>query len=374
VGLLAWSTKLERKIAFPWQSVGLLLAIIFGGISIYTEFIRVSAPKLQLEVLSNEPVLDVREKLPDLEVFYQAQDIAKSGKTLSVLLVRVANRGTADILSSYYASNAPIEIGINGGTIVKADVSETSNDYLRSTVSLLKQGPQEELSPIILEQNEWFTVKILALHDIDKQPNVTVSGKIAGQRDIQIVKSDSNDSKANFWINTFSGSVASQVVRIVSYPIISVIIAIFIVLPPSLISDASKRRRRKRSVNIFKMLHESTLKISDKDNFIFDTYITGGFNSVMLLSSTIRNDNDLQLRMDSYRALSEDKIGIDADIEDAIPVGVAARHAVFSYRHLAGLLKSGMIEQRTDGKWAVVPDRVKILTAFIEYLKSSARE
>ncbi len=145
MGIVASITRLDRS--FGWSFLGFILAVIFGILALYSEFWKTTSPILEFELLSNTPVLDVREKLPDLEVLYQKEDIARTGRTLSVLLCRVVNHGSANLLSTHYDNKAPIGIAVNGGTLIRVELSATSNPYLATAAAVTAHGSQQHLSP-----------------------------------------------------------------------------------------------------------------------------------------------------------------------------------------------------------------------------------
>ncbi|MES4993747.1 hypothetical protein ABVB70_25975 [Agrobacterium radiobacter] len=362
MGLLEWSAKLERKINFPWQLVGLFIALVFGGLTIYTEFLRDQSPHLQIEVLSNEPVLDVREKLPDLEVLYQGQDIAKSGKTLSVLLVRIANRGSANLLSAFYDINSPVRLGLSHGALVKADITEASNPYLREAATLTRVGPDVAMNPVIIEKNEWFTVKLLVLHDVELRPEVHVSGKVAGQHTISAISTDPDDSKPGFWQSVVAGGLWVQIARVPVYLFGCAAVLVATGVPASIISDALSRRRRRRLVEKFK--NRTKLNTEPADDFIFDNFVTYGTRFMREFVSEL-NDNELVHRR-VERLVSGKKVRKvpSSDIGD---ISVTTPFLFRRSDWLKEMFDLGYFLKDVD-TWVVAPDRKAVAAAFAEYL------
>jgi len=100
VGITSTLIQIEKK---PfWTLLGLVLALVFGGVTVCSEFIRDRHPILQYEVISDASVLDVREKLSSLEIVYGGVDIQKAGQTLRMVVESVANKGISDILKGHY--------------------------------------------------------------------------------------------------------------------------------------------------------------------------------------------------------------------------------------------------------------------------------
>ena len=370
MGFLASITKLDRN--FGWSFLGFVLAAVFGALSLYTEFWKETAPRLELELLSNAPVLDVREKLPDLEVLYQSQDIAKSGKTLSVLLVRAVNRGSADLLSSYYDPKAPVGLDVAGGTLIRADLSDASNEYLRSTAGVVAKESSITLAPVILEREEWFVVKLLVLHDIGSQPIVTAHGKVAGQRNIPVVPPLSASEKESFWYRAFSGGAWTQLVRLPVYFIGAILVVLGIVIPSSSISDAISSRKRRILVDRFKT--KTKLPLTDADEFIFEGFNRSGLQYVQRLTNGVADPERLQKRVarhfdEKYPVPQERELFYGDDVVfTEMSTGGRRIHFPGQFVDVGAMIKHGFIA-KVDDKWLAVPDRLKVATSFIEYIE-----
>lgn len=171
--------RLDKR--YAWSLLGFVLAMIFGGLSLYTEFLRDRRPQLEFEVISDASVFDVREKLGDLEIIYGGIDIQKAKKSLRVVVVRVTNKGPEDILKTHYDDTSRFGFRVLNGTLLRAEVLSTSNRYLDNTLKIDVNVPYTaHFSPVILEAKESFTIKSLVLHDAGVRPELEPIGKIAG--------------------------------------------------------------------------------------------------------------------------------------------------------------------------------------------------
>jgi hypothetical protein len=153
---------------FAWSFLGFLLASIFGSITIYTEFFRVNTPSVVVEVINDANVLDVKEDINELKVFYGDVDIKSLNQTLSVLFLRVRNDGGAPILNGYYDKNYPFNITLKEGKFLKVEQLNATNKYLKSAAQpKISSDKNIALPEVIMEPAESYTIKILALHSAD---------------------------------------------------------------------------------------------------------------------------------------------------------------------------------------------------------------
>lgn len=343
-----------KKYDIGWSFWGFVLAAVFGTFALYQEFWKTTSPLLRFELLSNTPVLDVREKLTELEVLYQKQDIAKSGQTLSVLLIRVLNHGTANLLSTHYDSKAPIGVVITGGKLLRAEISSTSNDYLSKAAAVKATDASATFDPVILEPTEWFVVKLLVLHNAGTPPSLTGSGKIAGMHSIPITQLPAGDQE-DFWSHAFSGGVWTQLARLGGYFLALPILFAALLIPPITVFVAISMWRRKRLVSRFRQ--NAKVHLDPADEFIFEGFVNMGAQYVQRLTNLVADPDRLQERVADYLA-GRDSKHPERQIHPAV-VWPAM---------INDMIEHAFIKQ-VDGRWVPSPDRLKVATSFIDYLE-----
>lgn len=370
MGLVASITKLDKN--FGWSFLGFVLAAVFGALSLYTEFWKQNTPRLEFELLSNTPVLDVRERLSDLEVLYQGKDIARGGKTLSVILVRVVNRGSANLLSMHYDSKVPIGLDIAGDALIRAELSGTSNEYLAKAAGVVAKDASVTFEPVILEPGEWFLVKLLVLHSIGSQPTVSAHGKVAGMHSVPVILTIPATEKESFLYHVFSGSMWTQLVRLVAYFFGAILFGVAVVIPPMLILDSLSTRRRRKLVARFKAA--TKVPLTDADQFVFDGFVLGGLQYVQRLTNAVADPERLQSRVSTFLA-TKDQPPSDTEMlpmEEAMvtEISIDGRRVHYPRRYfdVAPMMKHGFIVE-SGGKWMAVPERLKVATSFIEYVE-----
>ncbi|MBU0579807.1 MAG: hypothetical protein KKA19_01405, partial [Candidatus Margulisbacteria bacterium] len=203
---------------FPWSFLGFLFAIIFGLFSIYLGLFKDTNPIIKYEIFSNTSVLDVKENISNLEIVYDGIDIKKSNQSIRLIVFRVNNIGTEDILKSHYDEDDLFGFVVEKGKIIRVEINKTSNEYLSKNLALSYISDDTiRFKPIILESGEYFDIKILILHEINVEPYINPIGKIAKVKKILLSDNLSERSKPSFLFQTFYGHFWTQLVRIIVY-------------------------------------------------------------------------------------------------------------------------------------------------------------
>ena len=128
MSITTYINQLDKR--YAWSLLGFVLAVLFGALLIYTEFIRDRHPQVRFEVVSDASVLDVREKLGNLEIMYDGVDIQKAKKSLRVIVFRVINEGPDDVLRGRYDEKSPLGFRVVNGSLVRAEIIWTSPDLV----------------------------------------------------------------------------------------------------------------------------------------------------------------------------------------------------------------------------------------------------
>lgn len=390
---------LDRR--FAWSFLGFLLASIFGAFAIYVEFYRNRNPDLRFELVTNASVVDVREELPKLEVRFDGAEITKENKALRVIVFRIANRGSGNVLMSNYDESVPLGFRVDGGEIIRADIPDATNKYLEQAVKIEKNMEGDyKLSPVILDSGDSFSIKLLVLHPRNTTPQVKVLGKIAGDPRIELVDLSVSNVSQGLWSQAFRGGFWTQLLRLLGYFLGFVVIILATAIPIGIGTSAISRQKRARRVKRFKAA--TKLELTNEDEFIFEGYTSNGTYFPHLL---IRAASDLRLTVKvryylvaegrkqtqetgrGSSRLLEEELGTAErnELEAAEIEGLAALKnrdlleymtnldgARASPRFLGGYPLKEMIEHRfiyeVDGTWHVSSDRNRTLTAFMEYL------
>ena len=281
-----------------------MLAAIFGGITIYTEFFRIDTPSMIVEVLNDTNVLDVKEDVNELKIYYGAVDIKSLNQTLSVLFLRIKNDGGAPILNGYYDKKYPLTIVLAEGKFLKVEQTSSTNDYLLSSAIPSIETEQRILLPeIILESGESYTIKILTLHSSESEVELNVLGKIAGIKEIKLLKNIGEEKIASYWDQVLSGDTWIQLGRLPIYFFGLIFSLVLIIAPIAIASDFLSKRKRKIIVNQYKAYDSS--EITKHHGVVFESYIEDGLSSLAEAKEVLAKRSNLIKYLDNEKSTTE---------------------------------------------------------------------
>ena len=360
--------RLDKR--YGWSLLGFLLAAIFGAVSFYTEFVRDRRPQLRFEVISDASVLDVREQLGSLEIIYDGRDIKKAKQSLRVVVVRITNEGADDVLIGHYDQRSPLGFRVSGGNLLRAEILSASNQYLRQTLRIDTTVADTALfTPVIIESNEWFTVKSLILHSEGSPPAFQAVGKIAGVREIRMVDSTQATAAPGFLATAFSGGAWVQAARLVAYFFGFILLMVAVIAPTAALSAFFAKRRRRKHVVQFKSLTKRAL--TERDEYIFERYVENDIGYLRMLERASSDEERLNQEVERHERRSQD---VEQERWDE-PAGVfISSNAtppphVFRLRFaVEDMMKSGFIFER-EGRWHVNPELSATLNEFVQFLR-----
>lgn len=345
---------IERRT--PIGIIGLAVGVAFGVYSCSHQ----ASPKLEFEPLSNSPVLDVKENLPELEVLYRGQDIAKANLSLTDLVLRIVNRGDAQILKSYYDERDPVRIEIGNATIIKAELAGASSEYLERTAA--PTGLDQKniwLAPVILEPAQYYVLKILLLHPAGRAPSIAIGGKVAGQRLLTIQMIGSAPDTPSFVEASFGGSVWVQLARAVAYFVGGILLVIILGTSLAFVTDSFAKWRRKKRVAAFKRSYSESENSAFES--IYQAYVENGVGTVAALANFANSSPEKITKRIAQLKTWKRKRAAYRDIPIIHDAPFTAELA----------LGTGLVQQADTGQWQVAPtEKVNMLQAFAAYLSA----
>ncbi len=313
-----WTRKIDKKF-----SIGLIIGLVFGILSVYVDFFRSSDPELTLNVLNNATVFDIKENIGELDVLYDSTSLTKQGKTISLITIKIANTGNESILREHFDSISPLRIFIDSSKIVQnPQIIETNESYLNKSVSFSRISDNEfTINPFIFDKGKFFIIKLLAIHQQGFTPTIKADGKIARIDNFEILSSFNNQKKESFWSTVIHGSFLIHVTRFFTYLFVIVVFVILIILPISLISESVSKRKRRNLVRIFRKTYKKP--ITDNHEILLDFYLENGIYPVERLKRIINDqtrfkslfplvneDNDFYFAKHSHQNLMDTSVGL----------------------------------------------------------------
>ena len=364
MSVLKMLRELDRK--FSWSFFGFLLAILLALFTLYDRFLAEKNPQIYLDVLTSASVLDIREDIPKLDISFDGIAIREQRLSLRILSIKVINDSSQDILKNHYDSDDPLGLKLTSGKIIRAEVTDTSNEYLKRNLSLSTPSNNAlNFKSVIFEAHQYVVVKLLVLHPVEQIPSVVPVGHIAGMKQILVREPYKERTRMSFWSQTFAGTWDVQGVRLVSYLILSILCFLLVVFPVNFIETQIGKAKRKTHVRNFKAVTKRNL--NENDEFIFAGYIEKGDEDLSRMQELIKNDKFLhELHARHLKAKEGTEPYPDIEREPQV-IWIPAYSPLTIFGEL---IDSGFI--KADGEsLSVDPHMKETLDHFIRYLKNT---
>lgn len=360
--------SLDKKYALTF-----IVGIIIGGISIYASFFFDRIPKINYEILSNSNVIDVHTELSKLDITYDNVSIKKSDKNLRILTIRVTNYGRKSITVMEYDQNEPLGIRIKNGKIIEMpELLLTSDDYIRRNLSFKYSDSLDfiEFSKIIFDPKQYFTFKILILHDKTLIPEIEAIGKVAGMEKPKIITSE-NDKENRPLILKIILSIITFIGKAFMYFFMFAIMMAIVVAPFAIISDLIKKKKRKKLIQSFK-----ETDIYDSDNkdcfdYIFKSYVNNGKNKLKNYKNILTDKSILDRLIPSISQTLKINNGLFSQLRRAIDDSSRPKDKLdddlYNLKYIEDLISTNFIYLENDS-YRINSTNVKGLTDFLLFI------
>ena len=219
--------------------------LVFVALStIYYQFIYEKQPDIFSQIISKINVLDIHEPLKDLQILFQGDNIQEKNLNLRIFTIRIENTGEIDILQNHFDQSDNWGIKVENARIIETRLVSSNSEYIKNNLSpQIQEDNIVKFNKIIFDQNDYFTIELLVLHDKNNPPRLYQTGKIAGIQENNFEIS-AIEKKEPFLESLFHGNWVVQVVRAIIYFLIFVII-IIIVASISIILEEQKRKKER---------------------------------------------------------------------------------------------------------------------------------
>ena len=348
------------------------IGILIGLVGLYYT-LRDRETHMSVDIAAESNVLDVLHPISDLAIVFQGQDIEKQKSNLKVLSIRLINDGQTNIHEDDFDSRIPFGIQVDGGLVVRAQVTGASSPYLGENLHPRLSGQNAVLlDKIIFDKGSSVTIEVLVIHKKEQQPRVSALGKIAGLEKIAVTTSFQGHEQPSFWAEVFQGNPAVQIMRILSYAFAALIcVACIGFLIGGIASLGSRLQRARRRKWLSRLPLTGDAEKIKKRNAIGEIYIEDGLFGLLEASRELKEEVKLKATLRDQSALiqkaREMRSGRDRLDENQMP----RRFLVEEMRLMEGAIKplreAGLL--RLDGDLLFIDPEVKqILESLIEKL------
>jgi len=349
--------NIEKK--FAWSFIGVLLAVVFGILGLYSTFFYTEKPLLSIETITQTDVVKLSEDINDLAILYDGRNIRESNMNLKLLTFKVVNRGNKSITEHSYASLSRFRLSVSNGNIIESPlIIEASNDYLKKLPAIELDSLKRSLYPpiAIIEGGEYYNIKVLVLHQKEKLPIFSVQGKIEGQNNIEILDRESiEDKKEDSGVEKFIEVISYIAIILVSYYILKFLVVRFVTF----------YRKNKLSTYIF----ENSITLNSQLEKIFTIY-TENINDIDdVLEWTIKDieeainvfDND---EVENTAIFFKEKYGISGNNFD--------KKKIWEIRQALDMIRLNYVDIDNTSKEKISSD-IEILEGFVDYVRRKKR-
>jgi len=180
-----------NKSKFDWSKWGFWLALTLFLITaimwIFQTYIFEKKPELKFEIISNEEVLIVNEKINKLSIKYDQVDLLSNNKNISVLIFRLINSGKESITQNLYDANSPFGFLIKDGEFLSEPRVINSSDSAYFKSFILNAGKDSVIfKKLIIDNKEYVDIKCLILNQTGIKPQIIPYGKISGIKEMEV--------------------------------------------------------------------------------------------------------------------------------------------------------------------------------------------
>jgi hypothetical protein len=254
-------------------------------LGIYGTFFYQHKPDIAFDIVSSANVLDIRESLNKLAIVYDGTDLRATNQNLHLLVLRIVNRGSANVLKSDFDDSVPLGFKVSVGKIVESPVI-IAERYLKDNLHpMLRDERTVTFSPVIINAGDSFQVRALLLIPEGATLTMTPIGKIAGVKAMSVSNGYAEAADSGYFHQVFSGAFRVQAGRLVFYffaciAFIAVLVA-GIGIPASAISEKLAKRRRGERVRKYR--ETVSRRLSLKEEYLAAQYIqnTPVFNAFL---------------------------------------------------------------------------------------------
>lgn len=206
--LLDFSIKLFSILA---TIVGILLAVFY---------INTPESNLEMKILANTSLIDIKEDFPKLNIVYDSIDFINDKKNISITILEIVNTGNKSISTNDYDLKLPFGFKLINANLIKTPelVSSSDSEYFKDIIKNNKEN-SIILNYKIIDPKEYVQLKFYSIHNNEVKPKIESLGKISGQKKIKIIDNSEVDllkDKKAIQMHRFTQGLSSALIIILS--------------------------------------------------------------------------------------------------------------------------------------------------------------
>lgn len=278
--------SIEKRL--PLTLGGLALTVFFGGTGFYF-FYYEKKTNLSFITTAEINVLDIKESIEDLEIYFRGRDIRKEKLSLRVVKIAIINDGETNILSDQYDVSQPFGFYMLPGRIISIRNFWTNADYLKGREKDVKVHPNGfvELPKTLIDKGDYILLDTLVLHHTEQaHPKLIASGKISGMKNFNVREPEPPAQRTGIFQLAFGGSPGIQILRFIGYLVGGVLATVALIAAGVWLLGIGDSRKRKQRV-----IRASELRSSfpEKElSWLFDYYTNFGSGAFITLEKAFR--------------------------------------------------------------------------------------
>ena len=212
------------------------------------------------------------------------------------------------------------------------------------------------------------------MHKSGLQPVILSHGKIAGLGSIPVVSSTIQQLPEGFLAQALGGNLWIQAARLIPYSLCLLMLIIATIIPMSSISTKLTLRSRRNLVEKFK--RETELTISNRDDFIFLWFVSGGHSFLEKIVRAASDEETLGARILKARKKGNElNVPYDLSIENGIYVRASDRSPI--HHGVGPSYFTDMVENKfvveTGGVWKADPSKLRIANALLDFAANNSK-
>lgn len=370
MSLLDKIIAIETK--FAWSFFGFIVAIIFGAITFYT-LLHDKKPDILFEITNESNVFDVHRPVEGLNITFQNDDIQEENLNLKLTTIKIMNKGEADVLQGHYDNNTMWGLSVLNATAIEVRLQTSNDEYLEKNIRpVLINGSTIQFTKVIFEEDRYFTLEILSLHDKNTSPEFIPIGKIAGINKIKTIKTWSDKHEDTFLKRLFQGGLSTNIYRFILFGFVffvGFILTIGIILKVDEFSSNLKKEKRQKS--IVTVLYTLRPMPDEQKFLISEVYTQEGLNGLIRVKDILSNPSEDDLIHFKYlirkRFASKLKYIKHNDIE-------ISKHTYKPGRHRENIFSAGLIELGEKDNLEINEDFITSLAEVILKLETESKK